>query len=182
LKLGPVLGIPYATASYALFHRAKVRRGQTILVHGATGGVGIAALQLAKRAGIRVLCTYGSELGKELLQQQGADGVFDHNLAGYEEQILEATSGNGVPVIIEMLANVNLGRDLPLLAPGGVVCVVGSRGPVQIQPRELMVRDAEIRGVMLMNASQGVLAQIHGDFFQALLMERSARSSEKPSH
>ncbi|MEI6712920.1 MAG: NADPH:quinone reductase [Verrucomicrobiota bacterium] len=167
-EFGACMGIPYATASYALFHRAKVRRGQTILIHGATGGVGIAALQLAKRAGIKVLATYGSEAGKQLLIQLGADGVFNHNEAGYEAHILETTEGQGVPVILEMLANVNLGRDLPLLAFGGVVCVIGSRGNVQIQPRDLMSRDAEIRGVMLVNASQGVLAQIHGDFFSGL--------------
>lgn len=165
---GACMGIPYATASYALLHRVKARRSQAILIHGATGGVGIAALQLAKRAGLRVLCTYGTEAGRLLLVQQGADGVFDHNESGYETQILAATNGLGVSVIIEMLANVNLGRDLPLLTAGGIVCVVGSRGAVQIQPRELMSRDAEIRGILLTNASQGVLAQIHGDFFSGL--------------
>jgi NADPH2:quinone reductase len=165
---GACMGIAYATASYALFHRVKVRRGQTVLIHGATGGVGIAALQLAKRAGLKAFCTYGTETGRLLLIQQGADAVFDHHESGYEDRILAATEGIGVQLILEMLANTNLGRDLPMLAAGGVVCVIGSRGPVQIQPRELMVRDAEIRGILLANASQGVLAQIHGDFFSGL--------------
>ena len=165
---GACLGIPYATASYALFHRAKTRRGQTVLVHGATGGVGLAALQLGRRAGLRVLATYGTEAGRELLIEQGAEAVFNHHEVGYEEAILSFTRGTGVNVILEMVAHANLGRDLPLLAAGGVVCVIGSRGPVQVQPRELMSREADIRGVMLANAPQGVLAQIHGDLFSGM--------------
>lgn len=167
-EAGACMGIPYATASYALFHRAKVKRGQTVLIHGATGGVGLAALQLLKRANIRAIATYGSPKGREIVLQQGADAAFDHSELGYEAKILEATGGEGVSVILEMLANVNLGRDLPLLSKGGVVCVIGSRGPVEIHPRDIMSRDADIRGVMLANASQGVLAQVHGDFFSGL--------------
>ncbi|MEY5027484.1 MAG: hypothetical protein RLZZ244_3012 [Verrucomicrobiota bacterium] len=167
-EAGACMGTAYATAAYALYHRAKMRRGHTVLVHGATGGVGVAAVQLAKRSGLKVLATYGSEAGRGLLEELGADGFFNHHEPEYEAQILAATGGTGVNGIMEMLANVNLGRDLPLLAQGGVVCVIGSRGPVQIQPRELMAREGEIRGVMLAKASPGVLAQIHGDFFGAL--------------
>jgi NADPH2:quinone reductase len=165
---GACLGIPYTTASYALFHRASPRRGQSVLVHGATGGVGIAAIQLAKRAGLRVIATGGSEAGLELLKKQGADFVFDHHKPGYHQEILECTGKTGVEVILEMLANVNLGRDLPMIAQGGCIVVVGSRGAVQIQPRELMVRDADIRGAMILQAPSGTLARIHSDMLSGL--------------
>jgi NADPH2:quinone reductase len=158
---GACIGIPYATAAYALFHRSNLRRGQTVLVHGATGGVGIAAIQLAKRAGLRVFATGGSDTGRVLLKSQGADAIFDHHQPGYEQQILEATGGQGVDLIAEMLANANLGRDLQMLAANGSVAVVGSRGMVQIQPRELMMRDGDIRGIMLAKAPPGVLGRIH---------------------
>ena len=158
---GACIGIPYATAAYALFHRASLRRGQSVLVHGATGGVGIAAIQLAKRAGFRVFATGGSDAGRVLLQSQGADVVFDHHQPGYEQQILEASGGAGVDLIVEMLANANLGRDLQMLSINGCVAVVGSRGMVQIQPRELMVRDGDIRGIMLSKAPRGVIGRIH---------------------
>ena len=158
---GACIGIPYATAAYALFHRASLRRGQSVLVHGATGGVGIAAIQLAKRAGLRVFATGGSDAGRILLQSQGADVVFDHHQPGYEQQILEASAGAGVDLIVEMLANANLGRDLQMLSINGCVAVVGSRGMVQIQPRELMVRDGDIRGIMLSKAPPGVIGRIH---------------------
>jgi NADPH2:quinone reductase len=167
-EMGACLGIPYGTAGYALFHRAKVRRGQTVLIHGATGGVGTAALQLAKRAGLKILATYGSESGRKLLIELGADAVFDHHQTGYESGILEFTKGTGVDVILELAAHLNLGRDLALLAAGGVVCVIGSRGLVQIQPRELMVRDADIRGVLWFNAPKGVVGKVFGDFYSGL--------------
>ncbi len=167
-EMGACLGIPYGTAGYTLFHRAKVKRGQSVLIHGATGGVGTAALQLAKRAGLTVMGTYGSDSGRTLLEQQGADAVFNHHEAGYEEGIMQATKGEGVNVILEMAAHLNLGRDLPLLSTGGVVCVVGSRGPVQIQPREIMLRDADIRGVMWFNAQRGIVSKVFGDFYSAL--------------
>ena len=84
------------------------------------------------------------------------------------QSILESTSGVGVDLILEMLANVNLGRDLPMLAQGGCVVVVGSRGAVQIQPRDLMLREADIRGAMISHAPSGVLARIHSDMLSGL--------------
>ena len=158
---GAALGVPYVTACFALFHRARARGGETVLLHGATGGVGIAALQFARAAGLTVLATGGSEAGRALLKQQGAHGVFDHKAPGYLEAIREATGGRGVDVIVEVLANVNLGKDLPMLAEGGRVVVVGSRGPVEINPRDLMSRNAEVRGVFLAGASAPVLKEIH---------------------
>ncbi len=158
---GAALGVPYATAHFALHHRGQAGAGETVLIHGATGGVGLAAVQLARAAGLTILATGGSETGRELLQREGAHHVFDHHAEDCATQILHATGGRGADLILEMLANENLGRDLPLLAPNGRVLVIGSRGPVEINPRDLMARNADIRGVMLFGAPPAVLAHAH---------------------
>jgi len=158
---GAAVGTPYATAYRGLFQRAHARPGETVLIHGASGGVGIAAVQLARAAGLRVLGTAGSEAGMKLLREQGADEVFDHRAADHLEQISKATTGRGVAVILEMLANVNLGKDLGILAKGGRVIVVGSRGRVEIDPRDTMQREADIRGMLLPNTPPEDLASIH---------------------
>lgn len=158
---GAALGVPYATAHYALFTRAQAKAGETVLVHGGTGGVGLAAIQLAKAAGLTVFATGSTEAGRTLARENGADQVFDHSATDYLDQMLAATSGKGFDVILEMLANVNLGKDLTVLAPRGRVAVIGSRGPVEINPRDLMSRTADIRGVMLFAASADELAAAH---------------------
>lgn len=158
---GAAIGIPYATAYRALFHRAAAKPGEIVLVHGASGGVGTAAVQLAHHAGMTVIGTAGSQRGRELVRQQGADHVLDHSKAGYLDQIPQITADHGVDVVLEMLANVNLDSDLTILAKRGRVVVIGSRGPIQIMPRETMSRDADIRGMTLFNATPQELASIH---------------------
>jgi NADPH2:quinone reductase len=158
---GAALGVPYATAHFALFHRGQARSGETVLIHGGTGGVGLAAVQLARAAGLTVFATGGTASGRELVRREGASASFDHRDPEYTAQIFEATGGRGVNLIIEMLANVNLGNDLPLLTPDGRVVVIGSRGPVEINPRDLMARNADIRGVMLSVAPPAVRNGIH---------------------
>jgi NADPH:quinone reductase len=158
---GAALGIPYATAYRALFHRAQARRGETLLVHGASGGVGTAAVQLARAGGIRIFGTASSAEGRELIRELGCERVFDHSDPGYRQAILDATEGRGLDCILEMLANVNLGEDLRLLGSRGRVVVIGSRGNVEIDPREAMVRDADIRGMILANAPREELKAIY---------------------
>lgn len=152
---------PYATAYRALFQRAQALPGETVLVHGASGGVGTAAVQLARAAGLRVVGTAGTEEGRRLVLEQGAHEVLDHRATNYLEQLSALTGGRGVDVILEMLANVNLDKDLGVLARGGRVVVVGSRGAVEINPRQAMTRDAAILGMTLFNTSPQELASIH---------------------
>lgn len=158
---GAGIGVPYATAYRALFRRAHAAAGETVLVHGATGGVGIAATQLARAAGLRVIGTGGTKEGRRLAAEQGAHEVLDHHAEGYLQKILELTGGRGVDVVLEMLANVNLNKDLEILARGGRVVVIGSRGPVEINPRLTITRDSSILGMSLMNATKEELVSIH---------------------
>ena len=125
---GAAIGVPYATAYRALIQRGQARAGESVLIHGASGGVGIAAVQLACAHSLKVLGTAGTEAGRQLVMQQGAQQVFDHGAADYLGKILQATGNRGVDVILEMLANQNLAKDLTLLAPGGRVVVIGSPG------------------------------------------------------
>jgi len=152
---------PYATAYRALFQRAQARPGETVLVHGASGGVGTAAVQLARAAGLEVIGTAGTEEGRRHVSEQGARHVLDHRAEGYLEQLSSLTGGRGVDVVLEMLANVNLDRDLEVLARGGRVVVVGSRGRVEIDPRRAMSRDASILGMSLVFTPPQELAGIH---------------------
>jgi NADPH2:quinone reductase len=158
---GAAVGIPYATAYRALFQRAAARPGETVLVHGATGGVGIAAVQLARAAGLRVIGTGGTESGRANVVEQGANHVLDHHAANYLEEITELTRGNGVDVVLELLANVNLAKDLAILAKRGRVVVIGSRGTIEIDPRATMTRDTSILGMSLMNTTDEERVSIH---------------------
>jgi len=158
---GAAIGTPYATAAWALFNRGQARRGETLLIHGASGGVGLAALQLARAAGLRVFGTAGTPDGLDLIRQFGAEAAFNHRDPQYLDQLKAAAGGPGFDIILEMLANQNLGHDLTLLAPRGRVIVVGSRGPVEIDPRNIMTREADIRGVTLFSATPAELAHIY---------------------
>ncbi len=165
---GAALGVPYATAHRALFGKAKAQKGETVLVHGASGGVGIAAVQLARAAQLKVIGTAGSEQGLQLVKEQGAQEVLNHKDPSYLESLKEITGGKGVDIILEMAAHVNLGRDLPLLALHGRVVVIGSRGPVEINPRDLMGRDGSIMAFTLFNATAEEKAEIHKDLIRGL--------------
>jgi len=158
---GAAIGVPYATAHRALFHRAQTRPGETVLVHGASGGVGVAAVQLAAAHGCVVIATAGSQSGLELVRAQGAQYVVRHGTASSAEEILSITGGRGVDVIVEMLANVNLDRDLGLLALNGRVAIVGNRGRIDIDPRQIMGKESAVLGVLLWNSSDAELLELH---------------------
>lgn len=158
---GAGVWVPYGTAYHALFHSAQAHASETLLVHGASGGVGTAALQIARTIGLTIYGTAGSDQGLELIQREGARHVFNHTKAGYEEEILKASGGQGVDIILEMLANVNLPRDLKLLAKQGRVIVIGNRGETTINARDLMSRRASIRAFTLWAISEQEAKEIH---------------------
>ena len=165
---GAAISVPYGTAYRALFQMTRAVPGEAVLIHGASGGVGIAAVQLARAAGLRVIGTAGSERGRELVLREGAHHVVNHGAANYSEQILALTEGQGVNLILEMLANVNLAADLKLLAMYGRVVVIGNRGTIEINPRDAMARNASIIGMTLLNVPPGDMAAIHAGLYAGL--------------
>jgi NADPH:quinone reductase len=158
---GAALGVPYGTAWRALFIRAHARAGETVLVHGASGGVGTAVVQLARSHGLRVFGTAGTDEGLKLIREQGAHATFNHRDGDYRAAILAETGGRGVDLVLEMLANVNLDHDLELLALRGRVVVIGSRGRIEIDPRRTMAKDLSILGLTLFNATPEEFREIH---------------------
>ncbi|XP_077133695.1 quinone oxidoreductase-like [Ranitomeya variabilis] len=153
-KQGAAIAIPYFTAYRALFQKTHGKPGEVVLVHGASGGVGIAACQIARAHGFMVFGTAGSPEGLNLVLQNGAHKVFNHREKDYIEKIREAAGEDGVNVILEMLSNVNLSNDLKLLSSGGRVMIVGSRGPIEINPRDTMMKASSITGVGLYLSSK----------------------------
>ncbi len=131
---GAGIWVPCGTAYHALYHSAEARASETVLVHGASGGVGIAAV----------------------------------HKAGYQEEIMKATGGRGVDIVLEMLANVNLSADLKLLAINGRVIIIGNRGEITINPRDLMRRRAAARGFTLWAITPAEEAEIHAGLIAGL--------------
>ena len=172
---GAGVGVPYVTAWRALFDKGRAAPGETVLIHGASGAVGVAATQIASAAGLRVFGTAGTERGRQLASEQGAREVFDHSAPGYEKDILAKTGGRGVDLIIEMLANVNLVRDLDLIAKRGRIAIVGNRGAIELNPRAIMGKDATVVGFTNWNALPAELAAAH-----AAIVAGMERSGYKP--
>ncbi len=172
---GAGVNVPYATAYHALFHRAHGEAGESVLVHGASGGVGIAAVQLARARGMKVIGTAGTERGLRLVAEQGAHHVLDHTKAGYLDEVAKLTNGQGVNVVLEMLANVNLQKDLGIIAMGGRIAVIGNRGNTEINARSAMNKNAAILGVALFNTTPAQLVGLH-----AALVEGLANGSLRP--
>jgi NADPH2:quinone reductase len=165
---GAGVWVPYGTAYHALFHSAHARAAETVLVHGASGGVGIAAVQIARAMGLTVFGTAGTKKGLDLVTREGAHQVFEHTRAGYLDEIMSATSGRGADIILEMLANVNLANDTKLLATNGRVIVIGNRGEITINARELMSRRASIRAFTLWGVTESEEADIHAALIAGL--------------
>jgi NADPH:quinone reductase len=146
-------GVSYPTAHYALFERGGAKAGETVFIHGASGSVGSSAIQLAKRAGLRVVGSAGTAKGLELVRAEGVDHAVNHTEAGYMNDVRRLTGGNGPELILEMLANVNLAADMDLVAKYGRIIVIGNRGEVTVNPRVAMMKELDIRGIALWNAT-----------------------------
>ena len=188
--------VPYATSYRALFQKAEAKAGETVLIHGASGGVGIAAVQWAKNAGLKVIGTASSEDGKKLIKEQGADFVFDHSSEppavegglnansaddknypsaiaeaadkSYLDEIKEATEGKGVDIILEMLANENLNKDFEVLKMFGRITIIGNRGSIEFNPRLTMGKDASVFGMSLFNAPEDAMREIYEAIYKGL--------------
>ncbi|MEM6636062.1 MAG: NADPH:quinone reductase [Pseudomonadota bacterium] len=151
-------GVSFTTAHYALFERGSAKAGETVFIHGASGSVGTSAIQLAKRAGLTVIGSGGTTAGLELIRSQGADLAVDHTAPGYLDKVIDFTGGQGPDLILEMLANVNLAADMDIAAKHGRIVIIGNRGEITIVPRVAMMKELDIRGIALWNATPDQMA------------------------
>lgn len=153
---GASLGVPYLTAYRALFHLAGAKTGDVILVHGASGGVGSALMQLAAWRNIEAVGTAGSADGIRFVKSLGARNVYNHSDKQYVSKMKNDYPG-GFNHIFEMAAHTNLNTDLGLLAPRGRVAVIGNRAETTINARQLMVTEGAVYGVALGMSSEAEL-------------------------
>jgi NADPH2:quinone reductase len=165
---GAGVWVPYGTAYHALYHSAQAHASETVLIHGASGGVGIAGVQIARASGLTVFGTASSQKGLELATREGAHQVFNHSKPSYLEEIMKATGGRGVDIVLEMLANVNLANDMKLLATNGRVIVIGNRGEITVNPRDLMSRRASVRGFTLWALTPAEESDVHAGLIAGL--------------
>jgi NADPH2:quinone reductase len=168
---GAAIGTPYGAAYRALFHKGHAKNGQKVLIHGGSGNVGLAAIKLAKSLNMIVVATAGSEEGKRLCKEAGANLVVGHNIEDFKEEILKFVN-DGFDIIIEMSAHNNLKTDLEFMAMYSAIVIVGSKGEVPINPRNLMSKDARIMGFVLFNAKNDELLDIHRNLFELFISKR----------
>ena len=157
---GAAVNVPCLTAHTAL-DRARPRAGDVVLVHGASGAVGLAAVQLARAAGLTVIGSAGTDDGLELVRAEGAHHAVDHRDPQHVEKVQQLTSGRGPDVILEMLANVNLDHDLSMIAPRGRIVVIGNRGRIEIDPRKIMGKQSTVTGFALWGLTAEEVASGH---------------------
>ena len=172
---GACLGVTYFSAWRGLVHHGRAKSGQTVLIHGATGGVGCASVQLAKFLDLKIFGTFGSAGGEDVIRSLGVEEAFDHRDPGRFEAIMEATGRRGVDIILEMLANESLDGDLKILNPRGRVIIIGSRGSIPITPRDLMESEASIIGMKLFKASEQEMVEA-----AAAIAEATDRGQVRP--
>jgi NADPH:quinone reductase len=148
---GACLGTPAFTAYRALFAKAKAQSGETVFIHGASGGVGLAAIQLAQAAGLKVVGTASSSDGLETLIRMGVQ-TFNHKDPNYIQQI-KSSYPEGFDVCLEMLASENLNTDFSLMRSRGRISIIGNRGEIKINPRDIMSKELSVHGVALLQAT-----------------------------
>ena len=126
LHAAACIPVPFLTACYALEHLAHVRKGEWVLIHGAAGGVGLAAIQVARRNGARIIATAGSDEKRNFLRRLGAHVVLDTRSLDFVDQVRDITE-NGVSIVLNSLAGEAMERSIELLRPFGRFIELGKR-------------------------------------------------------
>jgi NADPH:quinone reductase len=162
---GAATGVPGGTAFRALFQRGRGIAGEIVLIHGATGGVGTCAIQLARAAGMTIIATAGDEDGWKYVLAQGAHHATDHKITERPEELAKLTNGNGPDLILESNADKNLAADMNVIARGGRIVVFGSHGKTEIEPRQAMAKESDILGLMLF----GTTDKEHRQMYSAIV-------------
>jgi NADPH2:quinone reductase len=159
----------YPTAHYGLFNLASSTAGSTVFVHGASGAVGLAAVQIARAAGMTVVGSAGSAQGLELVEKEGAHLAVNHREPDYLQKAIAFTEGKGFDVILEMNATKKLADDISLIAPFSRIIVIGGTdGAVTFDPTPLLWKGASIIGLYIGLASPQETAEIHKAIYTGL--------------
>jgi NADPH2:quinone reductase len=145
---GAVLGANYQSAHFALVRRGRVAPGETVLVHGAGGGVGSAAVQVAKAVGARVIAVASDERKRQIALDAGADEVVESN-DDWRQRVKTLTDGGGVQLVLDPVGGSRLEESLRSLAPEGRLLVVGfASGEIpKLEANRVLLRNADVVGV-----------------------------------
>ncbi|MBM4259234.1 MAG: zinc-binding dehydrogenase [Deltaproteobacteria bacterium] len=153
---GAAIPIPFYTAYRALHHKAALKAGETVLISAGGGGVGVAAIQLAKLAGARVITTVGSADKAARTKELGADVAINYKTQDFAAEVQKLTDGKGVEVILENVASDNLAKDLVIAAKDSRIIIIGTgtaKGPEgQFAIMHSLMKDVNILGMSLVNA------------------------------
>ncbi len=145
-----VLRSGHGTAYHALLQRGRLRAGEWVLVHGAAGGIGIAAIQIARLSGARVIATASSEAKRAACLEEGAEHALDYR-AGFVDRVKELTSGRGVDIVYDPIGATVTEELLRCLAYGGRLLILGflGGGPATIRSNYLLIKAIEAIGVYM---------------------------------
>ncbi|MET3508024.1 NADPH:quinone reductase [Halalkalibacter oceani] len=151
---GAALAMPFMTAHLSLYYRGDLQPNQSVLIFGAAGAVGHAAVQLAKQSGAHVIATAGDDEKAKLAKEAGADNVIMYKEEDLVERAKELTEQKGVDLILDMSLSENIEKDLEMIATGGRIVTIGS--PVDNTPtlpwRMLNAKNASLQGILLLTA------------------------------
>src|SRR5688500_7998197 len=163
----------YATAYHALLQRGRLAAGEWVLVHGAAGGIGIAAIQVAKAFGARVIATASTEAKRAACLEEGADHAIDYR-GGFVDEVKKLTGGEGVDIVYDPIGDKVAEESLRCLAWGGRLLILGflGGGPTNIKSNYLLIKGIDAIGVRigglnendpaLANANMKALAELAG--------------------
>ena len=156
------MGLVFPTAYYGLVNRGQLRQGETVLVQGAGGGVGSAALQIAKALGARVIAVVGDQGAAKLVRELGADEVIDRKAQDVVAETKGLTAGHGVDLVLEVFLSENLATDIAVIRKGGrIVCVAaGAQADVALPIGAAQGGDASLLFLSLNNAGRAGVAGI----------------------
>lgn len=158
---GAGLGIAYYTAYRSVVTQGNAQAGQSILIHGASGGVGLACVQIAKATGLTVYGTAGTQEGIELVFKQGATAAFNHNEEEYSKKIMEATKGTGPDIIVEMMANKNIDTDIDIINKKGIILIVGSGGSFRVNKQAVKEKECKVTDISILKAPLADYMKMH---------------------
>jgi NADPH2:quinone reductase len=166
LDAAPAACVPVAfgTAYECLFNAADLSEGQTVLIHAGAGGVGMAAIQLAKQAGATVISTASSDEKLERLQSLGLDHGINYATESFVERTKELTDSRGADVVIDSVGGQNLVDSIGVLAYRGTLVSVGVAGRAgsEVEAQSLWTQNNTLRGVYLGGALAAELPRVHG--------------------
>ena len=150
LAQGGVFRGAYTTAFHALLQRGRLKAGEWVLVHGAAGGIGIAAIQMAKAFGASVIATAGSDAKRKACLEEGADQAIDYR-SGFVDQVKQLTGGRGVDIVYDPIGDKVADESLRCLAWGGRLLILGflGGGPTSIRSNYLLIKGIDAVGVRI---------------------------------